>query len=145
MSDTEADQHNLGRLRASSEQLSAQLDAHLSSPHPNKELKGSGSMGSKGTSTGATTGSSTSAAASTAVAAAAKRAIEQDPELSNLQEILASTTVSSWSARKDAVERVTSLLIKSYDVLRDANKLSACVDCLLARLEDGNVKVRSGK
>jgi hypothetical protein len=100
-------------------------------------------MGSKGTSTGATTGSSNSAAASTAVSAAAKRAIEQDPELSSLQEILASTAASSWAARKDAVERVTNIVIKSYDVLRDANKLSACVDCLLSRLEDGNVKVGS--
>lgn len=158
--DLDGDDHNIMHLKSSSEHLSAHLDAHLASPArspANKSgaphatysssgeaiaaMKAQNSTGSRST-PGHTTSSGASGGASLAVASAAKRAMDQDPELSILQEILASTTVSSWTARKDAVDKVTDLILKHYDTLRDANKLSACVDCLLARLEDGSVKVR---
>ena len=146
VADSHDDHHSSGRLRASSEHLSAQLDAHLSSPFPARastsvQRKAAASGQSYTSSSSMSTTGASSTAASLATAAAAKRTIEQDPELCNLQEILVSTTVSSWTARKDALDRVTELVTKNYDVLRDASKLSACVDCLLARLEDGSVKV----
>lgn len=162
--------HDMTHLRASQEQLSAHLDAHLVSParspahahtnaranalyashkssptHRVRSYSSSGEAASTGGSksnTGTATSSSGASGASLAVAAAAKRAMEHDPELgSSLQEALSASTSSSWTARKDAVDRITELILKHYDVLRDANKLSTCVDCLLARLEDGSVKV----
>jgi len=148
---SDVEHHAPQRLRVSAEHLSAQLDAQIASPAPSPSnrrskagVSASASLGSKCGSTGSSgtgTGGSGGNCASLAVASAAKRAMEQDPELSNLQSILADTTVSSWTARKDAVDRVTELVIKHYDILRDANKLSGCVDCLLNRLEDGSVKV----
>lgn len=149
---TDVEDHSVSKLRASSEQLGAQLDSHLASPLPSpkharlprSEQKANSTITTTASSSGYSHTASSGASSGTAgavLSAAAKRAIEQDPELSRLQDFLAATTVSSWADRKTAIDKVTDLLIRHYDVLRDANKLSACVDCLLNRLEDGSVKV----
>ena len=144
------DSHDLAHLVESAEQLSVQLDLHIASPArgaatlprvsrtvsaDNRPIKGYASL--EGKSRGIAGGASPSSALSSY----AKRAIDQDPELSCLQEIVANTTVNSWTERKTALDRVTSLIIKHYDTLKDANKLGGCVDALLSRLEDGSVKV----
>lgn len=71
----------------------------------------------------------------------AKRVIEQDQELSNLSELLQNTTVRAWTERNVALDSLTALMIRHYNVLRDANKLSICLEHVLNRLEDGMVKV----
>lgn len=137
-------------LALSAEHLSAQLDSQLSSPtRPGKS--GGIAVGGKGPSSAAAAVGHTQSSshshshsghsAGSALAAAAKRTIEQDPELSCLQQILTDAASSSWADRKTALSRVTDLLIQHYDVLKDANKLGLCVDALLARLDDGSSKV----
>lgn len=74
---------------------------------------------------------------------AAKRAMETNSELLNLQQLLQSTTVSSWSERKSAIEELKELLLKHKVVLLDSGKMSSCIDHILNRVEDGNVKVRT--
>lgn len=124
-------------LALSAEHLSAQIDSQLSSPaRPQKN--GGIAVGAKGAS-GHT--HSQGHSAGSALAAAAKRTMEQDPELSCLQQILVDSASSSWTDRKAALMRITDLLIQHYDVLKDANKLGLCVDALLARLDDGSAKV----
>jgi hypothetical protein len=71
----------------------------------------------------------------------AKRVMEQDQELSNLSELLQNTTVRAWTERNVALDSLTALMIRHYNVLRDANKLSICLEHVLNRLEDGMVKV----
>jgi len=128
-------------LALSAEQLSAQIDSQLSSPvRPQKN--GGIAVGAKGPShTHQSHSHSQGHSAGSALAAAAKRTIEQDPELSCLQQILTDSASSSWTDRKAALIRITDLLIQHYDVLKDANKLGLCVDALLARLDDGSAKV----
>lgn len=152
------DQHDFQHLAQSAEQLSAQLDTQLASPARPTPLSARGPAPThsrpskvtantadgpptKGGGGGIAAKSPSASQAASALAAAAKRAIDRDPELSCLQEVLASTAVSSWTERKTALNRVTEMIIHHYDVLKDANKLGACVDSLLARLEDGSVKV----
>eukprot|EP01032_Pedospumella_encystans_P015733 gene15733-17980_t len=123
-------------LALSAEHLSAQIDSQLSSPaRPQKN--GGIAVGAKGASGHA---HSQGHSAGSALAAVAKRAMEQDPELSCLQQILVDSASSSWTDRKTALMRITDLLIQHYDVLKDANKLGLCVDALLARLDDGSAK-----
>ena len=71
----------------------------------------------------------------------AKRFIEQDQELSNLSELLQNTTVRAWTERNVALDSLTTLMIRHCNILRDANKLSCCLEHILNRLEDGMVKV----
>lgn len=71
----------------------------------------------------------------------AKRFIEQDQELSNLSELLQNTTVRAWTERNVALDSLTALMIRHCNILRDANKLSCCLEHILNRLEDGMVKV----
>ena len=76
------------------------------------------------------------------VSAAAKRAIEATPELASLMDLQAATRVKAWMERRDAMTKLSEVMVRHYAVLRDANKLAPCVDCLLERLEDGSAKVR---
>lgn len=71
----------------------------------------------------------------------AKRMLEEDPQLSKLQEILNSTTVKSWLDRITGLNMLTTIMIQHYLILKDGNKLSICLDHILNRLEDGMVKV----
>jgi len=72
---------------------------------------------------------------------AAKRVMESTPELQDLQGLLLSTTLKSWTDRRDNMSRLTDVILQHHKVLQDANKLSSCIDSLLDRLEDGSVKV----
>lgn len=76
-----------------------------------------------------------------ASAAAAKRIMESDDELQSLPTLLNTTASNSWTERRDAMTKLTTLMIKHSTVLRQAGKLNNCLDHILERLEDGNVKV----
>ena len=74
-------------------------------------------------------------------ALAAKRSMECS-ELIGLPELILTTSgSSSWSERQEALKTITGMIINYWEVMLDAGKLVACVDCLLERLEDGSVKV----
>lgn len=79
---------------------------------------------------------------SATTATAAKRMLESDPELMQWQNLLiAISTSKNWIDKKEAISKLTELVIKHCLILRDVGKLETCLDGLLERLADGSIKV----
>eukprot|EP01034_Spumella_vulgaris_P022814 gene22813-28984_t len=74
-------------------------------------------------------------------ATVSKRAMESEAELQVLPEILSATASKAWTERRDALTRLTEVVVKHASVLKGATKMGACLDAIVERLEDGNVKV----
>lgn len=73
---------------------------------------------------------------------AAKRIMESDPELMNWQQLLIGiSTAKVWNEKKDAITKMSDLMIKFYSVLNEVGKLETCLEGVLDRLTDGSTKV----
>ena len=72
---------------------------------------------------------------------AAKRIMDSNEDLLSLPDYYVKLSSNQWTDRRDALTKVTDIVIKYVTVLRDASKLNHCLDRILDKLDDGSIKV----